>query len=108
LTGVPMQTVQSLVSLQLLHYVGIDWSHYYTSEIALNDSNTVVSEASVVSNITLSFLWRTSFFKADLGFAVANLYNREYSLGHDINAFGSRFYNPAAKRNISAGIRFRF
>ena len=108
LTGVPMQTVQSLVSLKLWHYIGIDWTHYYTSEIALNDSNTVVSEPSLVSNITLSFPWSTSFFKADLNFTVMNLYNSEYSLGHDINAFGSRFYNPAAKRNISAGIRFRF
>ena len=103
-----MQTVQSLVSLKLWHYIGIDWTHYYTSEIALNDSNTVVSEPSLVSNITLSFPWSTSFFKADLSFTVMNLYNSEYSLGHDINAFGSRFYNPAAKRNISAGIRFRF
>jgi iron complex outermembrane receptor protein len=29
-------------------------------------------------------------------------------LGNDINAFGGRYYNAAAKRNYYAGVAFRF
>lgn len=108
LTGVPMETVQSLLTLKFARNLGIDLAHFYTSEIALNDSNTVFSEPSLISNITVSYPWSNTVFKAELSLSVMNLYNKSYSLGHDINAFGNRFYNPAAKRNVLAGIRFRF
>jgi len=34
---------------------------------------------------------------------VDNVGDAIYSLGNDINAFGSRFYNPAAARNLQVG-----
>ncbi len=108
LTGVPMQTVQSLLNLRFAHNFGVDLAHFYVSEIALNDSNTVFSEPSLISNITFSYPWSTTFFNSELSLSVMNVYNKSYSLGHDINAFGNRFYNPAAKRNVLAGIRFHF
>lgn len=108
LTGVPMQTVQSLLTLKFAHNLGVDLAHFYTSEIALNDSNSVFSDPSLISNITFRFPWSTAVFDSEIKLSVMNLYNKSYSLGHDINAFGNRYYNPAAKRNLLAGIRFRF
>ena len=37
-----------------------------------------------------------------------NLLNEVYSLGNDINAVGSRYFNPAPERNYYAGVRFKF
>jgi len=37
-----------------------------------------------------------------------NLLNEVYSLGNDINALGSRYFNPAPERNYYAGARFKF
>jgi iron complex outermembrane receptor protein len=33
-----------------------------------------------------------------------NILNEVYSLGNDINAAGNRFYNPAPRRNVFAGV----
>jgi len=35
---------------------------------------------------------------------IDNLLNEKYSLGNDLNAFGSRFFNAAPTRNLQTGI----
>lgn len=37
-----------------------------------------------------------------------NLYNTDYVSGFDINAFGNRYYNPAAKKNFIFGVEAQF
>ena len=37
-----------------------------------------------------------------------NVFDELYSLGNDINAFGRRFYNPAAGINFYAGAKIQF
>ncbi|MNL84296.1 hypothetical protein D3C87_2122250 [compost metagenome] len=36
-----------------------------------------------------------------------NILNEKYSLGNDLNAFGARYFNAAAKRNFYAGLAVR-
>jgi iron complex outermembrane receptor protein len=38
---------------------------------------------------------------------VDNLLNQTYSLGNDINAFGGRYFNAAAKRNYFVGLQIK-
>lgn len=43
-------------------------------------------------------------WRAEVSVGAENLADQRYSLGNDINAFGGRFYNPAARRNFYAGL----
>jgi len=73
----------------------------------LNDANTVFFEAALVGNIGLGMPIAAEKFDIHASARVQNIYNSLYSLGYDINAFGNRYYNPAATRNYLLGITFK-
>jgi iron complex outermembrane receptor protein len=107
-TGVPDTTVNSLFNFVFFKKLSVDYSHYYISKVPLNDANSVWSKPSLVSNIRLGFPIQIDKAKLNLHLQVQNLYNTDYVAGFDINAFGSRFYNPAAKRNFILGANVEF
>ncbi|ASK30169.1 TonB-dependent receptor [Chryseobacterium sp. T16E-39] len=108
LTGVPATTINSLFNFVILNKLGIDYSHFYTSKIPLNDANSVWSESNIVGNIQLRLPVQFEKTKLNLYLQIQNLYNTDYVLGFDTNAFGNRFYNPAAKRNFIFGVKADF
>ncbi|MDR2238750.1 MAG: TonB-dependent receptor [Chryseobacterium sp.] len=108
LTGVPGTTVNSLLSFIFFKKLSVDYSHFYTSGIPLNDANSVWSEPSWVGNIRFRMPLEVDKTKLELSLQIQNLYNTDYVSGFDINAFGNRFYNPAAKRNFILGIHVDF
>ncbi|MEI3789842.1 MULTISPECIES: TonB-dependent receptor [unclassified Chryseobacterium] len=107
-TGVPDTMVNSLFNFVFFKNLTVDYSHYYISKIPLNDVNSVWSKSSLVGNIRLGFPIRIDRAKLNLHLQIQNLYNTDYVAGFDINAFGSRFYNPAAKRNFIFGAHVEF
>lgn len=109
LTGVPQHQVFSGLECIFSHHWTTSLHYQYTDKIPLNDANSVWADPYHLLNAKLS--WKTRIGKKQveqLEFFVGaeNLLNENYSLGNDINAFGSRFYNPAPLRNYYAGIRF--
>ena len=106
LTGVPSISVQNLINFELLRNLKLDVAHFYTSEIPLNDANSVFSEPSIIGNISVSYPLKSRIFNANLRLSIQNLYNTHYILGYDTNAFGSRYYNPAAGRNYVLAMNF--
>lgn len=108
LTGVPRTTVNSLINFILFKKLSVDYSHLYTSKIPLNDANSVWSEPSLVGNIQFRFPLELDRTTVNLFLQIQNLYNEEYVSGFDINAFGNRYYNPAAKRNFIFGVKVDF
>ena len=70
----------------------------------LNDANTVYASAYRLWQGKIG--WRTKLKRKilDTHFLVDNITNEQYSLGNDLNAFGGRFFNPAAGRNILLGV----
>lgn len=92
---------------------GIDVTHHrgfygsiianFTDKIYLNDANSASANAYWLVNARLGWqIKRTQqLYKIYVG--GENLLNQSYSLGNDTNAFGNRFYNPAAKRNFNFG-----
>ncbi|SMP24678.1 TonB-dependent receptor [Chryseobacterium profundimaris] len=108
LTGVPQTTVNSLINFILFKKLSVDYSHFYTSKIPLNDANSVWSEPSFVGNIQFRFPFELDRTRLNLFLQIQNLYNEEYVSGFDINAFGNRYYNPAAKRNFVFGMTVDF
>jgi iron complex outermembrane receptor protein len=107
LTGVPATSVQGIVSFDILKIIKADITHFYTSKMPLNDANTVFFEAALVGNIGLGMPIAAEKFDIHVSARVQNIYNSLYSLGYDINAFGNRYYNPAATRNYLLGITFK-
>lgn len=108
LTGVPKTSINSLVNFTFFKKLSVDYSHFYTSKLPLNDANSVWSESSLVGNIQFRFPLKVDQSKLNLSLMIQNLYNTAYVLGFDINAFGNRYYNPAAKRNFVMGVEAHF
>lgn len=108
LTGVPETTVNSLLNFTFFRKLMVDYSHFYTSRIPLNDANSVWSESSLVGNIQFRYPVAFEKTKLTVSLQIQNLYNENYVLGFDINAFGNRYYNPAAKRNFVFGVKADF
>ncbi|WP_029295041.1 TonB-dependent receptor [Chryseobacterium hispalense] len=108
LTGVPRTTVNSLINFILFKKLSVDYSHFYTSKIPLNDANSVWSEPSVVGNIQFRFPFELDRTILNIFLQIQNLYNEDYVSGFDINAFGNRYYNPAPKRNFVFGVKVDF
>lgn len=83
-------------------------SYNFTDEIPLDDANSVFSNSYHLLKVKAG-IKRELFpgFSADLFAGVDNLLDETYSLGNDLNAFGDRFFQPAAERNWFLGIQFR-
>ncbi|WP_326982685.1 TonB-dependent receptor [Chryseobacterium sp. MYb264] len=108
LTGVPKTTINSLLNFTFFRKLAVDYSHFYTSKFPLNDGNSVWSDPSCVGNIQFRFPVDLDKTRLNLSLQIQNLYNTDYVSGFDINAFGNRYYNPAAKRNFILGVRVDF
>ena len=105
LTGVPQTTINSILNFTFFKKLSIDYSHFYTSKIPLNDANSVWSESNLTGNIQFRYPVEIEKTRLNLYLQIQNLYNEDYVLGFDTNAFGNRYYNPAAKRNFVLGVK---
>ena len=108
LTGVPKTTINSLLNFTFFNKLSVDYSHFYTSKTPLNDANTVFSDSSLIGNIQFRYPVNLERTRMNLFLQIQNVYNTDYVLGFDINAFGNRYYNPAAKRNFVLGVKVDF
>ena len=109
LTGVPSQTI--LVGTDFLFARGLYWNttFNYTSTLPLNDMNDTYADDYRLWQSRIGIKWKSrGHFTMDIFAGIDNAANELYSLGNDINAFGKRYYNPAADRNYYGGIRMIF
>ncbi len=105
LTGVPKNSIVSSADLQFPKGYYLFVQHNYTSSIPLNDDNTIYArqyhliQAKLgIKNIKAGRCALEIFAGAD------NILNQHYSLGNDLNAANSRYFNAAATRNFYGGI----
>jgi len=81
----------------------------FTSKIPLNDANDEYAKSYTLLMAKISWRKQLGARTAIEVFAGSdNLLNEKYSLGNDINAFGKRYYNPAAVNNYFGGLSFAF
>ncbi|HHG84331.1 MAG TPA: TonB-dependent receptor [Bacteroidetes bacterium] len=78
-----------------------------------NSENTVFQPAYFLSDLRASYHLHGRPNHAleprlALHFGINNLFNTSYTNYLSINAFGGRYWNPAAGRNYFAGIQFQF
>ncbi|TRX53068.1 TonB-dependent receptor [Fulvivirga sp. M361] len=106
LTGVAPHTLSTTLTLSGKSgwYTRVMYNH--NARIPLNDNNTVFAD-----NFHLLLLkagYRIDLpagITLDIFGGVNNLTNERYSLGNDLNAFGERYFQPAADRNYYAGLK---
>ncbi len=109
LTGVAPHTIVSTLRAKTeLGFYG-NLSYNFTDEIPLNDANTVYSNPYHLVQTKVGF--KKEFIEnwtLDLFVGIDNLLDEKYSLGNDLNAFGDRFYQPAAPRNWFGGVKVNY
>lgn len=106
LTGVAPHTVVNRLDLKTKPGVYLNFTHQFVDEIPLNDANTVYQDAYHLVSARLG--WRSNLgarWDLEVFAGAENLLNQKYSLGNDLNAFGGRFYQPAAPRNYYGGVK---
>ncbi|MBP3944452.1 TonB-dependent receptor [Sphingobacteriaceae bacterium WQ 2009] len=107
-TAVPKKNIVNQMTMQFSSF-GAYLLHQYTSKMPMNDANTVYANS--VNIMTLKGDWKINLSGKRnllLHAQIANIFNEKYSLGNDINAFGGRYYNPAATRNYTIGLSTQF
>ncbi len=107
LTGVPrnMNTSQ-LYAAAVSAYLSVQYT--YTGKLPLNDANSVFANTSHLVQVKTAWTPMLSLRSGiELFAGIDNLLDKRYSLGHDINALGSRFYNAAPGRNYFFGLSWR-
>lgn len=105
-TSVPDWVVNNTLLIKFPENLNLNISHRYTSDIPLNDANTVYSKAYHLIQMKGIWKWKiTEKTQIDFFAGIDNLLNEDYSLGNDINAYGQRYFNPAAKRNYFGGLK---
>ncbi|NGM62044.1 TonB-dependent receptor [Sphingobacterium sp. SGG-5] len=106
MTAVPEWTWSNALQVRLWQRYALNIQHYFMSDLPLDDGNTVFAAKyhllQAKLNVALPQIKRMTLHVFAGG---DNLLDERYSLGNDINAFGGRYFNPAAGRNFYAGVR---
>lgn len=106
LTGTPKQVITGGVDLTLFRKIYFHVTANHTSEIPLDDANTVYAKAYTLIGSRVSYksaLSNRMPFEVFTG--ADNLLDQTYSLGNDLNAAGGRYFNAAPRRNYYFGVK---
>ena len=79
-------------------------TYLFTDEMPLNDANDETAPASGVWHLRAGRRWNWGRVGIEAFVATDNPFGETYSSGHDINAFGRRYYNPSPLRSWQAGL----
>jgi iron complex outermembrane receptor protein len=109
LPGTAQNVINLLLHLELYMGLNLNLNYHYSDAIPLNDGNTVYSRPYNLLNMTFNY---PMTFNKKLGIeffgGMNNIFDVDYSLGNDLNAFGNRYYQPAPERNYFFGLKLKF
>ena len=108
LTGVPKINLNSNLYFDFEKGFNLFIQHQYNGKTSLNDAASVFADSYHLVMMKLGWKKRLKTTLLNINIGVDNRFNENYSLGNDLNAFGGRYFNPAANKNyfISMGLRF--
>lgn len=107
-TGVPRNIWVSGIDLSIHQNSYFNISVNAVSSLPLTDANDVYAAGYTLMQMKFGHYISGPHSRWHLFAGIDNLLNQVYSLGNDINALGKRYYNPAAGRNMFAGIQYSF
>ena len=105
LPGIPEHAIAFNADVASRTGLYLSMNYFFNSRTWLNDANSFSAEPFHLLGFRLGYKGRlTKQINWQLYWGVENLLNESYGLGHDINAFGNRFYNAMPDRNYYFGI----
>ncbi len=109
LPGTAKNVVNLQVNASFIYNLDVNLSYHYSDAIPLNDANTVYSRPYNLWNMNYSYLIpKKKKAQWEVFGGVNNIFDVDYSLGNDLNAFGNRYFQPAPSRNYFIGARLKF
>lgn len=108
LTGVPKTNSNTNLNIDFKKQWNLFINYQFNSKTTLNDAATVYANSYHLVTFKISKQIPIGKSNLNFNFGIDNLLNEDYSLGNDLNAFGNRYFNPAAKRNYFGGLGFTF
>ena len=109
LTGTPGKVLTGGADLVFPKGFYLTLTANHTSEIPLNDANSVFAKAYTLLGAKAGYKNQLSNkVPLELFAGADNLLDETYSLGNDLNAAGGRYYNAALRRNFFFGLRIGF
>jgi iron complex outermembrane receptor protein len=109
LTGTPKEVITGGADLFFAKGFYLNLTANYTSEIPLNDANSVIAKSYTLLGARAGFKSQlSSSLPFELFAGADNLLDEKYSLGNDLNAAGGRYYNAAPTRNFYFGLKVGF
>jgi iron complex outermembrane recepter protein len=108
LAGVPRHNLVTALDLYFPFRLNLYLQHNFVSAIPLNDENAAFADKYHLMQAKINWNGTVANKLIQLFAGADNLLNVSYSLGNDLNAFGSRFFNPSPNRNYYAGLGIRF
>jgi len=106
LTGVAPNIAAFGVDVQLVNKFYANLTANYVDKIPVNDGNTVYAQEYYLFGARIGYKTpQPAVYPVEVFAGVDNLFDRKYSLGNDLNAFGGRYFNAAAGRNFYAGLK---
>ena len=109
--GIPKHNFKSEFNYFFSSSLVLKFQIQYFGELYTSDNNNNIEPGYLISNFRLNLnnnLLEKRKFKINPYLGVNNVFNTDYSDNIRINAFGSRFYEPAPKRNIYLGISLKY
>lgn len=80
----------------------------YSGDLFANNSNAVSVDSYTVTSLRLGHQFAADNWVLRPFIGINNLFGERYNSNIRINAFGSRFFEPAPERNVYAGVTLRF
>lgn len=109
LTGTSPFIFSLLADLQTAVGIYSNITYTFTDKIPVNDANTFFAKAYNLLFVKIGWEKKISEkINADFFTSLTKGFNKNYSLGNDLNAAGNRFYNPAAMNTFTAGVKLNF
>ena len=108
LPGTAPSTFNGRIDWFLNNGLKVNFTYHYVDAIPLNDANTVSSDAYHLLSSRLGYTKEGNKMDWEMFFGIENLTNNTFSLGNDLNAFGGRFFQPAAGTNYYFGLKVKF
>ncbi len=105
LTGTPRDIFTGGIDLETKDHAYFHLTFNHTTKLPLDDANSVYANAYTLLGARAGHYVTRKKWKTEVYAGIDNLLDQRYSLGNDLNAIGSRYFNPAPARNYYFGVK---